>query len=575
MDTRIGMEPQVIVCGLGRTGYHIFSLLQQQDIAAVGISDQPLPNYSQNIIIGDMRQESTLIAAGIHHAQTLLIASNDDALNVAVMTQARLINPRIRVVNRLFNSRLGDRLDHTLPCHLSMSVASLVAPIFAFAAMGNRAIGHLRLFKHHWPIEEQVITSDHPWCGRSLQALWADPTRMLLAYEPATCQPTLQTDLITAVMQDQRLQPGDRLLISNRPSQRRQRSPLKRWMGQVLGSLSQIKRQGRAVLWVLLALLVTIAIATLTYLSTSPNVSVVNALYFSVGMITGAGGQETVAEQAPAAVKVFTAVMMIVGAAVIGICYALLNDFILGTHLQQLWSATQVPARDHHIICGLGGVGIRLATQLNDLDSEQVAIELTPNSRFSGTARNHKIPVVIGDASVPETLKSVNIHKAKSLLAVTSNDMVNLEIAITAKSMEPRLPVLVRIHDPKFAQQIQQVFDFDMVMSPTELAAPAFAAAAIGGRIFGNCLTRSGLWFAIATLITPNHPLYGQTIYESAQLTGFTPLYLEARGKRIQGHHLLTTRLDTESVLHLMIPAKHWDRLWSCRIQVHPPYQTT
>lgn len=567
MDTRTGIKPQVIVCGLGRTGYHIFSLLQQQDIAVVGISEHPLPGYPQNIVIGDMRQDSTLIAAGVHHAQTLLIASNDDALNVAVMTQARVINPRIRVINRLFNSRLGDRLDHTLPHHLSMSVASLVAPIFAFAAMGNRAIGHLHLFNYDWPIEEQVITADHPWCGRSLHDLWANSSRMLLAYESAV----LQTDLITAVMQDETLRSGDRLLLSSRPSQQRQRSSLQRRMRQLLSSLIHFKRQGRAVLWVLLALLVTVAIATFTYISTSTDISVVNALYFSVGMITGAGGQENVAEHAPDAIKVFTAVMMIVGAAVIGICYALLNDFILGTHLQQLWNATQVPDRDHHIICGLGGVGVRLATQLNTLDSEQVAIEFDPNGRFLGTARNHKIPVVIGDASVPETLKSVKIHRAKSLLAVTSNDMINLEIAITAKSMEPRLPVLVRIHDPKFAQQIQQVFDFDMVMSPTELAAPAFAAAAIGGRIFGNCLTRNGLWFAIATLITANHPLHGQTIYESASKTGFTPLYLEVKGKRIQGHNLLTTRLETESVLHLMIPAKHWDRLWASRIEHHPP----
>lgn len=42
-------------------------------------------------------------------------------------------------------------------------------------------------------------------------------------------------------------------------------------------------------------------------------------------MITGAGGKE-VAEHAPDSIKLFTAVMMLVGAAVIGICYALLNS---------------------------------------------------------------------------------------------------------------------------------------------------------------------------------------------------------------------------------------------------------
>ena len=60
-------------------------------------------------------------------------------------------------------------------------------------------------------------------------------------------------------------------------------------------------------------------------------------------MITGAGGQEQVAENARAAIKVFTGLMLLVGAGVIGICYALLNDFILGAHLQSLWSMARMP----------------------------------------------------------------------------------------------------------------------------------------------------------------------------------------------------------------------------------------
>ncbi|MEM9214087.1 MAG: NAD-binding protein [Cyanobacteria bacterium P01_F01_bin.150] len=34
-----------------------------------------------NSLVGDVRDEETLLAAGIRDAQTLLIASSDDALN--------------------------------------------------------------------------------------------------------------------------------------------------------------------------------------------------------------------------------------------------------------------------------------------------------------------------------------------------------------------------------------------------------------------------------------------------------------------------------------------------------------
>jgi len=567
MESSTQVKPQVIVCGLGRTGYRIFLLLKQQDIKVVGISERPLPHLaqaiqSQHIVVGDIRHEKTLLTAGIQHAQTLLIASNDDALNLAVMTQARILNPRIRIINRLFNSRLGDRLDHTLPNHLSMSVAALVAPIFAFAALGNRAIGYLRLFEKTWPIEEHLISSRHPWHGQSLQQLWDNPDRMLLVYESVDSP----INLIQGVMQGRTLQCGDRLVISNCPHNPHHPSSPRQQLRQLGRRLTHVRHQSRAILWVLLALLTTIGVATLTYISTSTNTSIIDAVYFSVGMITGAGGQEAVAEQASSLIKLFTAVMMIVGAGVIGVCYALLNDFILGTHLQQLWTTVHAPNSSHHIVCGLGGVGIKLATQLRRMGQQQLVIEYDPNSRFLAAAHHHHIPVLIGDASVADTLKSARIHTAASLLAITSNDMVNLEIGITAKSLAPQLPVLVRIHDPKFAHQIKQVFDFDMVMSPTELAAPVFAAAAIGGRIVGNCLSGDGLWFAIATPITPIHPLCKQLVHEAAIVEGFTPLYIETSdGERIQGPDVLTTHLEPEMVLHLMIMAKHWDHLWGSR----------
>ena len=55
------------------------------------------------------------------------------------------------------------------------------------------------------------------------------------------------------------------------------------------------------------------------------------------------------------------------------------------------------------------------------------------------TVQSHKISFMVADASVPETLRLANINKAMSLLAVTSDDTVNLEIAITAKSLVPKL----------------------------------------------------------------------------------------------------------------------------------------
>ncbi|MEO1802567.1 MAG: NAD(P)-binding protein, partial [Cyanobacteria bacterium J06629_2] len=115
------MQPKIIICGLGRTGSKIYSLLKQQGAEVVAISHTPLDKaHSKQIIVGDPRDNPTLIQAGIRQAQTLVLAHDDDAFNLAILTQARVLNPQIRIVNRLLNQTLGARLDLTLPDHFTM-----------------------------------------------------------------------------------------------------------------------------------------------------------------------------------------------------------------------------------------------------------------------------------------------------------------------------------------------------------------------------------------------------------------------------------------------------------------------
>jgi hypothetical protein len=55
----------------------------------------------------------------------------------------------------------------------------------------------------------------------------------------------------------------------------------------------------------------------------------------------------------------------------------------------------------------------------------------------------------------------------------------------------------------KILSMAQEVFDFESVLSPPEIEAPAFASSALGGRILGNGIVADSLWVAITTMITP------------------------------------------------------------------------
>jgi voltage-gated potassium channel Kch len=553
------MKPRIIVCGLGRTGYKIFRLLREHGALVVGIHRKPVAGETAaNVIVGELQAVATLQAAGITEAHTLVIATSDDALNLSIMMQARVLNPQIRIINRFYNTNLGERLDQTLSNHLSLSVVGLAAPVFTFAALGNKAIGQIKLLEQTWPIQEEYIHENHAWKGRKISCLWEDPTRMLIYYVPIQGK----MNVVSAVLLDQQLKVGDRLIIGTKPRIRPQRKSFIRKLIKAFANIREFQKHAQSVVGMAIALLVIILLSTFTYVASKHNLSFVDALYFAVGMITGAGGNDKVVENAPDSIKLFTVVIMLIGAAVIGLWYATLTDFILGSRLKQFLDAARIPQHNHYIVCGLSGIGIRIVQQLHLSGHEVVVIETDANNRYVTTARGMSIPVILADASFRATLQSSNINTATAVLAVTSNDATNLEIALKAKALAPNIPVIVNYADPDFAGIAQQVFDFEAVLSPAELAAPAFAAAALGGRIIGNGIIADNLWVAFATTITPIHPFCDEWVKDVAKLADFVPLYVEINHETVQGWDLLETILAPGDVLYLTMPANRLNQLW-------------
>ena len=553
------MKPLIIVSGLGHTGYKIYQLLKQQGARVVGISDRPITRQIDDcIIVGNLRSRQVLIEARIKDASTIVLANNDDALNVAILTQAKTLNPQIRIVNRLYNQTLGQRLDQTLADHFTMSVASLAAPIFVFSALGNKAIGHLKLFEQSWALHEEVITRTHPWHGLKLAQLWNNREQMLIYYLPKNGE----IDLVSAVQEGQTLEIGDHLIVATKAKiKKKSRFSWKRWF-KILFNLNTYRQYARPVIMVTLTLMILITIATLTYLCVNWQISIADALYFSVGMITGAGGKEEVAESAPDVIKFFTALMMIIGAGIVGIFYALINDFVLGSRLKQFLDAARVPKNNHYLICGMGNVGMEIVRELTNQGHEMVVIEPDYQNRFLHSVRSQGIPVIMEDAVLANTLQTGNIEGAKAIIVVTSSDMINVEIALTAKALAPKLPVILRIQDNQFAESVKQVFQFENVFSPSEVATHSFVAAALGGKILGNGMTDDLLWVALATMITPNHPFCEKAIEEIAPIADFVPLYIARGGENIHGWNLLTTKLINQDVLYLTMPATKLEQLW-------------
>ena len=69
------------------------------------------------------------------------------------------------------------------------------------------------------------------------------------------------------------------------------------------------------------------------------------------------------------------------------------------------------------------------------------------------------------------------------MVAATSNDLINLSATLNARELRPDLRVVLRLFDPDFAVRVQRGFGIRFTRSVSHLAAPAFAAAAIGTEV--------------------------------------------------------------------------------------------
>jgi len=188
----------------------------------------------------------------------------------------------------------------------------------------------------------------------------------------------------------------------------------------------------------------------------------------------------------------------------------------------------------HIVLIGLGHLGYRVAQRLHEMGKSIVAIELNPGSHTTAAARDLGICVIQADARQAGALEGANIKDARTIILASQNDAMNLQISLKARSLNPRIQVVIRIFDEDFAHSLQEQFGF-VALSATEMAAPVFAAAASGADVT-NPISIEGQQLSLARL----------TIPASSSLANKTVGYVE------DNYHLniILLRHDHQSEMH-------------------------
>jgi Trk K+ transport system NAD-binding subunit len=144
---------------------------------------------------------------------------------------------------------------------------------------------------------------------------------------------------------------------------------------------------------------------------------------------------------------------------------------------QEAWASVM---DEHTIVAGTGHVGLSVIQSLIGLGAKVVALNLDFDDHTATTLTAWNVPMIIGDASTEDGLRRAGIQHAESLVISTSEDAVNLQIALRARYMNKSLRVIVRAWDSQYREQLQDLLGIERVVSSAELSGPVFAGAALG-----------------------------------------------------------------------------------------------
>ncbi|HQZ99559.1 MAG TPA: NAD-binding protein [Thermoflexales bacterium] len=134
-------KDHIIVVGVGNVGYRVVMELLGFSERVVVINTEndgdwvsELQSLGVPVIIGDARKRDTLLKAGLSRAKSLVCCTSNELTNLDIALDARDMRPDLKVVLRMFDQALAQKVSKGFNIKTAFSVSGLAAPAFAVAA---------------------------------------------------------------------------------------------------------------------------------------------------------------------------------------------------------------------------------------------------------------------------------------------------------------------------------------------------------------------------------------------------------------------------------------------------------
>lgn len=577
------------MCGLGRLGQHcVLSLksfaLDNFEVKVVAIDrkhpddwevDQLPDLLAEEIVTGDCRQDGILKRAGIQHCRAILIVTQDENVNIETAIAARRLNPDVRLIVRSGKHNLNELLKQKLGNFAAFEPIELPAASFALAALGAATLGlfkvgdrQLRVIKHQvqagdYRFENLPAHKLHKESGRLLQYFPAysmnlvpsDDEHSLSRDRPISdfvpplpiSGPESSEQIFCQWPTDTQIHAGDTLIyieaVEPHPAAQPFTSEKRKWFEpwQKIKTLAQgnwwqmatrfrkwvMEERTRRVtaLGLIMAFWLGI-LGTVLLKFTVTGMTWQSALSSAVILLLGGygdvfGGLET-SIPIPWWVQVIclliTAISILFVLSVLG----LVADRLLSTRFEFLRRRPPVPQANHVVLVGLGRVGQRIAALLYEFRQPFVCLtHLKEQQDFM-----LQVPLIC--SPIAKGLASVNLAQAKSIIVATDDQMLNLEVALTARSaasqIDRTLNLIIRAQDQRFCDHLNGLLPDAKALCVYALSAEAFAGAAFGENILSLFRLANQTILVTEYHIEATDTLHGKLLAHVAYGYGVVPI---------------------------------------------------
>ncbi len=516
-------DGHVIVCGLRGVGLRTVEQLHLSGVPVVVIDDDPdvrlsriVEGWGVRIIHRSAALGDGLTEAGLDRALAVIIVEASELVSLEIAMRVREVRPDVRLVVQLANQSVGRALERVSGRGSVLDVATLAAPAFVEACLGQPA-HEIELGGERFAVVQVTVATDggqnggqnggqgggqdgeQPPTFRSHFGNLAPVALVPLGGDDVVCCPgrdqpiadgdtaavlgTLD-DLARAGIDVGRVNRGARAAI---PLRRRARSRVK--------AVVRTVTPGLVTALAVLVLILVAAAVTIRFAFVNPathhHLSLLTSVYFTLETVATVGfGDFSYGDQGPW-MQLFAIALIAVGVTMVTVTFALFTNVLVSRRIEQSLGRARVPGMSGHVVViGLGSVGIRVVEGLLAKGHRIVVVERDAGNRYLDRARALGVPVVIADATQRQTHAEVNLAEASAVAILTSADLTNIETGLAIREALAdrweQVPVVLRVFDRNLARMMERNFGFQHVRSTSALAAPWFVGAALGLNILGT-----------------------------------------------------------------------------------------